>query len=96
MAFATTLHGTVSSPHSVRITNNGTANVHIYSISLTGTNPTSFIQINTCTPVLAPAAGCNVYVAFKPAAAGSFAATLSLSDNGASSPQTVTLTGTGN
>ena len=41
------------------------------------------------------AASCTVYVAFKPAAAAAYKATLSVADSGASSPQTVALSGTG-
>jgi hypothetical protein len=35
-------------------------------------------------------------VAFKPAAAGAFKGTISITDNGAASPQSVALAGTGN
>lgn len=96
LAFPTTTHGTVSLAKPVRITNNGTATVHLISIAITGTNSSSFTQINTCATTLAPAASCTAYVAFDPAAAGTFSANLTLSDNGASSPQVVSLSGTGN
>jgi len=66
------------------------------SITLAGTNATDFVEMNTCGANLAPAATCNVYVAFKPAAAGSFKATLTITDNGAASPQSVALAGTSN
>jgi hypothetical protein len=39
---------------------------------------------------------CNIIVTFKPVSAGSLTATLSIADNVTGSPQTVTLTGTGN
>jgi hypothetical protein len=65
------------------------------SITLAGTNPIDFAELNTCGATLAPAGTCNVYVAFKPATAGSFAATLLIADNGAASPQSVALAGTG-
>jgi hypothetical protein len=65
------------------------------SITLTGTNPTSFEALNTCGATLAPAASCTVYVAFKPATTGALKGTLSVADNGAASPQAVALTGTG-
>jgi hypothetical protein len=54
------------------------------------------VELNTCGATLAPAGTCNVYVAFKPAAAGSFKATLAITDDGTASPQSVTLAGTGN
>ena len=96
LAFPATTHGTVSLAKSVTLTNNGTATVHLISIALTGVNPAAFSQINTCTPTLAPAASCTIFVAFNPAAAGSFAAKLTITDNGSASPQGVTLTGTAN
>jgi hypothetical protein len=44
---------------------------------------------------VAAGANCTVEVAFKPTAAGSRAASLSLTDNAPSSPQTISLSGTG-
>jgi hypothetical protein len=96
LAFPATTHATVSLAKSVTITNNGTATVHLISIAITGTNSSSFTQINTCATTLAPAASCTAFVAFAPAAAGTFSANLTLTDNGAASPQSVALSGTGN
>jgi hypothetical protein len=96
LAFPTTTHGTVSLATPVNITNNGTAIVHLISIALTGTNSTSFTQINNCATTLAPAASCMAFVAFDPAATGALSAKLNITDNGAASPQSVTLSGTGN
>jgi hypothetical protein len=79
----------------VTLTNSGTATLNLTSITLGGTNPTDFEALNTCGPTLAPAASCTVYVAFKPASAAAFKATLSIVDNGSASPQSVTLSGTG-
>jgi hypothetical protein len=95
LSFPTTKHGTVSEALGVTLTNGGTATLTLTSISLTGTNPTDFEQFNSCGATLAPAASCMVYVAFKPAAVGAFKATLSIADNGAATPQAVTLAGTG-
>jgi hypothetical protein len=96
LAFPATTHGTVSLAKPVNITNNGTAMVHLISIALTGTNSTSFTQINNCATTLAPAASCTAFVAFDPAATGALSAKLNITDNGAASPQSVTLSGTGN
>jgi len=96
IAFPTTLHGTTSAAQAVTITNGGTATLTLTSITLAGTNPTDFEALNTCGATLAPAANCVVYVAFKPATAAAFKATLSIADNGAGSPQSVALSGTGN
>jgi hypothetical protein len=96
LAFPTTLHGTTSDALPVTLTNSGTAILTLTSITLTGTNPTDFEALDTCGATLAPAASCTVYVGFKPATAAAFTAKLTIADNGAASPQYVTLTGTGN
>jgi len=95
IAFPTTTHGTTSAAQAVTLTNSGTSTVDLTSITLTGTNPTDFEELNTCGPSLAAAANCVVYVAFKPASAAAFKATLSIADSGSGSPQSVTLSGTG-
>jgi hypothetical protein len=96
ITFPTTLHATTSAASTITLTNGGSSTMTLSSIALAGTNPTDFVELNTCGATLAPAATCNVYVAFRPAAAGAFKATLTISDNGAASPQSVTLAGTGN
>ena len=96
ITFPTTLHGTTSAASTITLTNGGTSTMTLSSITLAGTNPTDFVELNTCGATLAPAATCDVFVAFKPAAAGAFKATLTITDNGAASPQSVALAGTGN
>ncbi|HEY2861528.1 MAG TPA: choice-of-anchor D domain-containing protein [Terracidiphilus sp.] len=96
LAFPATTHGKTSLAKAVRITNNGTATVHMISITIAGTNPAAFTQVNNCATTLAPAAFCTAFVQFNPGGAGSLSAVLTLTDNGAASPQKVTLTGTGN
>jgi hypothetical protein len=96
LSFPATAAGSTSEAQSVTLTNSGTATLTITSIALTGTNPTDFEALDTCGATLAPSASCAVYVAFKPAAAAAYSAKLTITDNGAASPQTVTLSGTGN
>ncbi len=96
ITFPTTLHGTTSAAVAVTLTNSGTATLTLNSITVGGTNPTDFEALDTCGSTLAASTSCTVYVAFKPAATGTFHGTLSIADNGASSPQSVALTGTGN
>jgi len=95
IAFPTTTHGKVSAAQAITLTNSGTATLNLTSIALTGTNPTDFEALNTCTPTLAAGASCTVYVAFRPATAAAFKAALSIVDNGSASPQSVALSGTG-
>ena len=96
IAFATTLHGTTSAAQAVTLTNSGTSTLTLTSISLTGTGAADFEALDTCGATLAASASCTVYVAFKPVAAGSFSASLTVADNGSTTSQSVTLTGTGN
>lgn len=96
ITFPTTRHGTTSAAQTVTLTNSGTAVLNLTAIILNGSNPTDFAALNTCGETLAPAASCAVYLAFKPVAASAYSATLTLTDNGAASPQVVTLKGTGN
>jgi subtilase family serine protease len=95
LTFPTTTHGTTSDALPITLTNSGTATLNLISITLTGTNPTDFEALDTCGATLAPSASCTVYVGFKPAAAAAYTAKLTVTDNGAASPQSVTLTGTG-
>jgi hypothetical protein len=96
VTFPTTLHGTTSAATVITLTNSGAATATIGSIMLAGANPTDFVELSNCAATLAPAAYCYVFVAFNPAAAGAFNATVNITDNGAASPQSVALAGTGN
>jgi len=95
LTFASTAEGTTSDEQSVTVTNSGSATLGIASIRLTGANPASFTQLNSCGIALAPAASCTIYVAFKPAATGALTGSLTITDSGSGSPQTVKLAGTG-
>jgi len=96
LTFPTTVHATTSAAQTVTLTNSGTAVINLSSISLAGTNPADFVELTTCTGTLAPAATCQVFLAFHPAAAAAYTATLAIADTAASSPHSVTLNGTGN
>jgi len=79
----------------VTLTNAGTAILDLTSIAIAGTNATSFTELNTCGATLAPAANCVVYVSFTPTTTGALTGTLTITDTGNASPQTVVLKGTG-
>jgi hypothetical protein len=85
---------TKSSPQSVTLTN-GAIPLTISSIGFTGTDPGDFGQTNTCGKGLAPGATCSIGVTFKPTQLGPRNASLTITDNGAGSPQSVSLSGTG-
>jgi len=87
--------GTPSSARTVTLTNNGKETLSISSIALTGANPTSFLQSNNCGTTLNAGASCTISVTFEPNAGNTRSASLSITDNATTSPQTVSLSGTG-
>jgi hypothetical protein len=96
-AFSATV-GTTSAAQAATLTNTGTASLTGITPTLGGANPTEFAigtGSNACGSTLAAGASCSIYVTFTPAAAASYAATLSVADNAAGSPQTAPISGTG-
>ncbi|HYA24647.1 MAG TPA: FG-GAP-like repeat-containing protein, partial [Terriglobales bacterium] len=85
--------GTKSTPQSVTLTNTGPTALTIFSVTITKLE--EFTQTNNCVPQVAAGASCTIEVTFAPTSKGTHEATVSISDNGGSSPQTVPLTGTG-
>ena len=84
-----------SSPQTVTLTNVGTTTLTSISISITGTNSSNFAQTNNCGTSRPAGTGCTISITFDPSATGSRSATLRISDSDPSSPQQVTLSGTG-
>ena len=85
---------TTSAAQIFTLTNAGNAALAISSVSLGGTNASSFtISSNNCGSSLAAGKSCTLAIVFSPANAGSFSASLSVVD--AVGTQTSGLTGTG-
>lgn len=95
LTFSSTKVGSSSATQAVTLTNSGTGSMTISGVTITGSNPSSFSQTNSCGSTLAVSTSCVVTVTFKPAASGTLSAALSFADNAANSPQTVALSGTG-
>jgi len=95
--FGTLPVGTTSPAQSVTLTNNGNVTLTITAIGFTGPDANAFAQTNSsnCGTSLAVDASCTIDVTFTPTSVGTASASLSISDNAASSPQTVSLTGVG-
>ncbi|HEY1946691.1 MAG TPA: choice-of-anchor D domain-containing protein [Bryobacteraceae bacterium] len=93
VTFGSIAVGSPSSPSTITLTNVGSAVLNISGISITGTNAGDFSETSTCASTLAAAASCNIAVTFKPVAAGTRTANISVADNAIGSPQTVALTG---
>jgi len=77
------------------LTNTGTGPLAVTSIAVSGANAGDFAQTNTCGTSVAAGAHCSISVTFKPIAAGSRSAAVTVSDNAAGSPQSIKLSGTG-
>jgi len=82
--------GTAAPAQTAVFTNSGTGPITISSVVATG----DFSQTNTCHKVLAGST-CNIVVTFTPTTLGTRYGSLTITDNSASSPQTVNLTGVG-
>jgi hypothetical protein len=96
LSFGNQAAGTEGAVQTITVTNTGTLPVALSSVTLTGTNAASFKMSNlSCYGSLLTGASCAVNLRFYPSAAGGASATLSVADNAVGSPQTVTLTGTG-
>jgi hypothetical protein len=95
VSFPSTIVGTASEDQAVTLTNTGSRALSIASIGLKGTQADSFIDISACGISVAVGKSCAIYVGFSPKQSGSATVALSVADNAAGSPQTVTVTGTG-
>jgi hypothetical protein len=95
LAFPTEPLGNAAPTQSVTLKNTGSAALSISKIAITGVSINDFKQTNTCGSSLANGATCTITVTFSPTASGSRYADVTVTDNAASSTQSVTLTGTG-
>jgi hypothetical protein len=89
---------TTSAPHAITLTNNGPGALSISGIGVTGTDPADFAQTNNCPAspaTIAVNGSCTINVTFTPQAANLRSAAVAITDNGAGSPQSVGLSGTG-
>ncbi len=85
-----------TTPLALSVWNAGTTTLNISSITLTGTNSGEFSESDTCGGSVLPAGGsCGVTVRFMPVTVGTKTAVINFSDNAASSPQGVSLSGNG-
>jgi hypothetical protein len=95
VSFASQAVGTVSAPVNVTVQNTGTADLHVASATLIGANPGDFQLTNGCTLAVIPGGTCTLQVSFAPTAGGARTAQIQLVDDAPTSPQLVSLSGTG-
>jgi hypothetical protein len=98
--FGTILIPNTSAPQSVALTNNTNAAIAFTSTALTNGSPAAAttdyaIPANTCGVSIAAGASCAVSVTFKPSVVGVETATLVLTDGDSTSPQSISLNGSG-
>ena len=91
LLFGNQLVGTRSAQQQVTISNVGTTTLTITGFSWSR----NFSDSNNCGGSLAAGRSCRVNVAFVPTTTGVLTGTLTITDSDVTSPQTVTLTGTG-
>ena len=95
LRFGNVAVGQTSAPLTATLTNRGTSSFAVGSIVLTGTSATWFAMTENCPNTLAPGASCGITVTFRPLAALSKSAKLSIATSATSVPLSVTVSGTG-
>jgi hypothetical protein len=91
LSFGPQVENVSSASQAVTLNNTGQGALTIYSISAGG----GFTQTNNCGSSLASGASCTINVTFTPNSVGASQATLTVTDNGTTTPTTVALSGTG-
>jgi fibronectin type 3 domain-containing protein len=87
--------GTASGVNEVTLTNIGGAALTIASIGLVGPDAGDFAQTNTCSATLAAGTSCVISVTFTPGAVGARSASITVQDDAAGAPHTISLQGVG-
>lgn len=87
--------GQSSGPQTVTLTNMGLVKLGIMKIAITGSAKADFSETNTCGGTLGAGQSCSISVTFSPLTKGNLGATVSITDTGGGSPQTVALMGQG-
>jgi hypothetical protein len=79
------------------LTNNSSSALTLATnnFSFSGSDPNDFMQTNNCIPSLAAGSSCQISVTFQPQGLGGRSAALMVTDSDPSSPQSSSLTGTG-
>ena len=103
ISFGAALAGTASPPVTVTISNSGSGAAILSVGAASGNPPGNFTTVNNCTAGIPAAGSCTLVMTFTPAAvptaapcgstAGPKNATLTITDNAPTSPQTIALSG---
>jgi Bacterial Ig-like domain (group 3)/Beta-propeller repeat/Protein of unknown function (DUF1573) len=82
---------TTSAAQNVTLTNSGSGPLTISGI----TASSNFVQTSNCPAMLSASSSCTIQVNFSPSTTGSFSGSVTITDNASSSPQSVSLSGSG-
>jgi len=91
LSFGNVAAGTMTASKAITLSNSGSGPLSIGSITASG----DFAQSNNCGSSLAAGNSCTVNVTFSPTIAGAVTGAMTFTDGASTSPQLVTLTGTG-
>jgi hypothetical protein len=95
LSFGSVNLGSTSAAQNVTLTNTGNETLTIGGISLTGADTADFGGSDNCLGSVSAGQGCTFSVQFRPTAAGTRSAAISIADNASGSPQSIGLSGTG-
>ena len=87
--------GTTSPAQTVTVTNTGTANLHVSTVSTSGSNAGDFSASPSGCGSVAPNGSCSISVTFTPSGAGGRSTTLKISSDAPTSSDQVALSGAG-
>ncbi|MGA7258864.1 MAG: Ig-like domain repeat protein [Terracidiphilus sp.] len=91
LTFSPQAVGTTSAAQPVTLSNSGNITLNISSISPSA----NFTETDNCGGSVGPNGSCTLSISFAPTALGPLTGTVSISDNAAGSPQTISVSGTG-
>ena len=95
LGFGAVAGGSTSSPEDITVTDSGSGELTVDGATIGGAQPSAFrISDDGCAGVTISAGdSCTIAVEYQPPAGGTYAATLSIADDGTGSPQQVMLSG---
>ena len=94
LSFGAQQVGTTGPVQNVTVTNDGTADLDVSGIVITGADPGDFVAQSTC-GVVVPGSSCSVAVQFAPTAIDLRQATVAVADDAPGSPQGFAVSGYG-
>jgi hypothetical protein len=94
ITFPTIVAGSVTTGQAVVVTNSGSVPLTISSIAMSGAGANLFNETTNCGSTVAIGASCNITFVFGPKVAGTYAATLTLTDNAGTGTQAISIAGT--